>query len=196
MYRDGSRDNQTLSSGNTSSIDEIIEVNRGHVIKAPVVADGRTYKFVSGCGNAYINVTWDEQGNINQTFTNKGSSGTCKSNQEAVSRLISLSLRGGIPIDNIIDQLESVDICSSYTSARAKGKPVSKGASCPHAIANILKQAIKDVKNKFDNVEEKKENKIEILVSIDDSRLCPECKESLISDGSCVCCKSCGYSKC
>ena len=198
VYRDGSRDNQTLSSGNAPS-DEIIEIiDRGHVIKAPSVADSRTYKFVSGCGNAYVTVTWDEKGNINQTFTNKGSSGTCKSNQEAVSRLISLSLRGGIPIDNIIDQLESVDICSSYTNARVKGKPVSKGASCPHAIANILKQAVKDVKSKFEIVDTKTEIRKELasIEIINDSNSCPECKEPLINEGSCICCKSCGYSKC
>ena len=199
VYRDGCRENQILSTGNNNTTEEIIEIiDRGHVIKAPSVADSRTYKFVSGCGNAYVTVTWDEKGNINQTFTNKGSSGTCKSNQEAVSRLISLSLRGGIPIEKIIDQLESVDICSSYTNARVKGKPVSKGASCPHAIANILKQAIKDVKSKFDNIDIKQERKTELEGTeiINDANSCPECKEPLINEGSCICCKSCGYSKC
>jgi len=200
VYRDGCRENQILSTGNSKTTDDVIEnINRGHIMKAPSEADGRTYKFVSGCGNAYINVTWDEQGNINQTFTNKGSSGTCKSNQEAVSRLISLSLRGGIPIEKIIDQLESVDVCPAYTNARIKGKPVSKGASCPHAIANILKQAIKDVDKKFKNEE------INIMVEVKDnqeienittSKSCPECKEPLIHEGSCIQCKSCGYSKC
>jgi ribonucleoside-diphosphate reductase alpha chain len=198
VYRDGCRENQVLSTGNTVK-EEIVEevLPRGHVIKAPTEADGRTYKFVSGCGNAYLGVNWDEKGNINQTFTNKGSSGTCKSNQEAVSRLVSLSLRGGIPIEKIIDQLESVDVCSAYTNARTKGKPVSKGASCPHAIANILKRAIKDVNKKFENVDVK--TVVKELISIDvvsDSKYCPECKEPLINEGSCICCKSCGYSKC
>jgi len=199
VYRDGCRENQILSTGNSDTTEDVIEIiDRGHVIKAPSVADSRTYKFVSGCGNAYVTVTWDEKGNINQTFTNKGSSGTCKSNQEAVSRLISLSLRGGIPIENIIDQLESVDICSSYTNARTKGKPVSKGASCPHAIANILKQAVKDVKSKFENTNTKAEIKTDLasIEIINDSKSCPECKEPLINEGSCICCKSCGYSKC
>ena len=199
VYRDGCRENQILSTGNSNTTEEIIEIiDRGHVIKAPSVADSRTYKFVSGCGNAYVTVTWDEKGNINQTFTNKGSSGTCKSNQEAVSRLISLSLRGGIPIENIIDQLESVDVCSSYTNARVKGKPVSKGASCPHAIANILKQAVKDVKSKFEIINTNTEIKTELksIEIINDTNSCPECKEPLINEGSCICCKSCGYSKC
>lgn len=198
VYRDGCRANQVLSveRAEKEEIESILD--RGYVIKAPSEADGKTYKFVSGCGNAYINVTWDEQGNINQTFTNKGSSGTCKSNQEAVSRLVSLSLRGGIPIEKIIDQLESVDICPSYTTARAKGKPVSKGASCPHAIANILKQALKDVDSKFKNIIVKANNKIEGKVEsiVTNSNNCPDCKEPLVNEGGCVGCKSCGYSKC
>jgi len=172
-------------------------LDRGFVTKAPSEAEGKTYKFVSGCGNAYVGVTWDETGKINQTFTNKGSSGTCRSNQEAVSRLVSLALRGGIPIEKIIDQLESVDICPSYISARAKGKPVSKGVSCPHAIANILKQAIKDVGVKFENVDKILQTKTVVVEEVaDNSRLCPECKESLINEGGCIQCKSCGYSKC
>ena len=181
----------------TNKPDEDV-LERGYVIKAPSEADGRTYKFVSGCGNAYLGVTWDKKGNINQTFTNKGSSGTCRSNQEAVSRLVSLSLRGGIPIEKIIDQLESVDICPSYISARVKGKPVSKGVSCPHAIANILKQAIIDVKVKFENVDTKvvEEVKVEVAKVVDNRRLCPECKEPLINEGNCNSCRSCGYSKC
>jgi ribonucleoside-diphosphate reductase alpha chain len=138
------------------------------------------------------------QGNINQTFTNKGSSGTCKSNQEAVSRLISLSLRGGIPVEKIIDQLESVDPCNSYTNARIKGKPVSKGVSCPHAIANILKQAVKDVRNKFKGINTKVMYNIELepIEDVEDSYGCPECKDPLISEGGCIQCKSCGWSKC
>jgi len=206
VYRDGCRENQVLTTSNTIK-EEIIDVtlDRGFVIKAPSEANGKTYKFVSGCGNAYINVTWDEQGNINQTFTNKGSSGTCKSNQEAVSRLVSLSLRGGIPIEKIIDQLESVDICSSYTTARAKGKPVSKGASCPHAIANILKQAVKDVDNEFKNIKNipskvsnEIEERVELIVNQVKYNLnnCPDCGDPLINEGSCIDCKSCGYSKC
>lgn len=202
IFREGCKRGSILSSNtkkdkkddNTQSV-----IERGQIIKAPSEADSKTYKFVSGCGNAYVTVTWDENGIINQTFTNKGSSGTCRSNQEAVSRLISLSLRGGISIDKIIDQLKSVDVCPSYSSARAKGKKVSKGASCPHAIAYILERAKREIAEKFkDNIKlstiivEKED--IENGISI--GRLCPECQEPLYNEGHCVNCKACGYSKC
>jgi len=201
IFREGCKRDGVLSGIYSENKSEEPILERGEVIKAPNIANGITYKFVSGCGNVYLNVTHDDEGNINQTFTNKGSSGTCKSNQEAVSRLISLALRGGISIDKVIDQLKSVDVCSSYTNAKAKGKPVSKGASCPHAMAYILEKAKKEINNKYDKVNKsenkiiKYENKVKKINS-NNYNLCPECKEPLINEGHCLQCKSCGYSKC
>ena len=201
IFREGCKRDGVLSDIYSENKSEEPILKRREVIKAPNIANGITYKFVSGCGNVYLNVTHDDEGNINQTFTNKGSSGTCKSNQEAVSRLISLALRGGISIDKVIDQLKSVDVCSSYTNAKAKGKPVSKGASCPHAMAYILEKAKKEINNKYkkENKSEQKiikhENKVKEINS-NNYNLCPECKEPLINEGHCLQCKSCGYSKC
>jgi ribonucleoside-diphosphate reductase alpha chain len=200
IYREGCKRGSILSSNKEDKQTEEKIIERGQVIKAPVESDSRTYQFKSGCGNAYVTVTWDENGIINQTFTNKGGSGTCRSNQEAVSRLVSLSLRGGISIDKIIDQLKSVDVCPSYASARAKGKPVSKGASCPHAIAYILERAKKDIAKKFNNVDVKVNVKQEVIPEpktvVNNFNLCPECKEPLVNEGHCLQCKACGYSKC
>jgi len=198
VYRDGCRENQVLSTGSTKKEEAIKKVeDRGFIMKAPSEADGKTYKFKSGCGNVYLNITYDENGNINQTFTNKGSSGTCRSNQEAVSRMISLSLRGGISIDDVIDQLKSVDTCPSYTSARAKGLPVSKGASCPHAMAYILERAKEELKGKAlkINIQDVIENgKAEVVK--DDRNHCPECGEPIVLIEGCVSCIACGWSHC
>ena len=194
-YRNNSRKNQTIQIGKSKeSNDDTLK--RGQIIKAPTEADGKTYKFVSGCGNVYLNVTYDKNGNINQTFTNKGSSGTCRSNQEAVSRLVSLSLRGGISIDEVIDQLKSVDTCPAYVSARKGGKKVSKGSSCPNAIAYILERAKGELKNK--NV---KVNVQDIQLKQEESHKeninhCPECGEEIILIEGCVSCKACGWSRC
>lgn len=178
------------------------ELKRGEVIKAPEECIGKTYKIVTGCGNAYLTVSWDKDGNIIQTFTNKGSSGTCRSNQEAVSRLISHSLRGGISIESIIDQLKSVDVCPSYAAAKARGKNVSPGSSCPYAIARTLEKAMKDGKRLINHMEEavatmEPEIKIEPDIKYKVHTIeCPECGEPLAVEGGCVTCRNCSYSVC
>ena len=178
----------------TDKQEEVTELKRGQVVKAPVECIGKTYKMVTGCGNAYLTVSWDSDGKIIQTFTNKGSSGTCRSNQEAVSRLISQSLRGGILVEDIIDQLKSVDICPSYATAKAKGKKLSQGSSCPYAMAMILEKASKEGKQ-FLNIAD-----IETIEIIDEISIntmaCPDCGEPMVIEGGCSTCRNCSYSIC
>lgn len=180
----------------TREKEEILE--RGQIVKAPFESIGKTYKLVTGCGNAYLTVSFDENGHIIQTFTNKGSSGTCRSNQEAVSRLISHSLRGGISIESIIDQLKSVDVCPSYASAKARGKKVSQGSSCPYAIAVVLERAMKDGKNLLNSIKgivEESEIQVEEKSNVNTVK-CPECGEPLAVEGGCATCRNCSYSVC
>ena len=177
------------------------ELKRGEVIKAPAECIGKTYKMVTGCGNAYLTVSWDKDGNVIQTFTNKGSSGTCRSNQEAVSRLVSHSLRGGISIESIVDQLKSVDICPSYASAKAKGKKVSQGSSCSYAMGVILEKAMKEGKELLKFTDEVEEIIVEPEIESKEKYSintieCPECGESLAVEGGCVTCRNCSYSVC
>jgi ribonucleoside-diphosphate reductase alpha chain len=140
VYRDGSRANQTLAVTRGTKAPNVSSVLQwGDVIPAPDEAPGMTCKLRSGCGNLYLTANWNEQGNIVQTFVDKGSAGTCRSNQEAVSRMTSLALRAGVPIEKVIDQLNSVSKCNSYTNDRIRGSKVSEGTSCPSAIACKLK---------------------------------------------------------
>ncbi len=177
-----------------------MELKRGEVVKAPLECFGKTYKMVTGCGNAYLTVSFDNKGKIIQTFTNKGSSGTCRSNQEAVSRLISLALRGGISIKKIIDQLKKVDVCPSYAIAKAKGTKVNQGSSCPYAMAVILEKAIDEIKP-FNN--DNQDQKDLLKIKSKDEKIknpgmekCPECGELLPVSGGCITCRNCSYSSC
>lgn len=195
------RDNCFRTGILTTGEEEQEELKRGEVVKAPVECFGKTYKLVTGCGNAYLTVSFDEEGNVIQTFTNKGSSGTCRSNQEAVSRLISHSLRGGISLESIIDQLKSVDICPAYASAKASGKKVSRGSSCPYAVAVTLEKAIEDGK-KLMAIEEHQPKKviteIKEMQEVEplDMITCPDCGEEMAVTGGCVACRNCSYSVC
>ena len=69
----------------------------------------------SGCGKFYLHVDFDEiTGEPMETFIDVGSGGGCERNLQFISRLMSLALRAGIPIEAIIDQAKSIKPCSSY----------------------------------------------------------------------------------
>ena len=180
VYRDGSREDQILSVRKKED-----KLERGEIKSAPEEsANSKTIKLYSGCGSLWVTLTKDKDGNIDQTFVNRGSQGTCVANQIAVSRLISLALRGGIQVKDIVDQLLSIPTCPSYYGKRQKGEKVSKGSSCPSAIGIVLDRYFKE-----------KEGNNEIKKDIG-SNLCPDCGEELIMTSSCVSCVFCGFSKC
>ncbi|HPJ38794.1 MAG TPA: vitamin B12-dependent ribonucleotide reductase, partial [Spirochaetota bacterium] len=111
VYRDGSRDSQVLevkrskdapadAPGDTRAV--IAPRPRGEVTW------GMTRKMTTGCGSLYVTVNEDEEG-LFEVFAQMGKGGGCASSQtEAVSRLISLSLRCGIKPEKIIKQLKGV----------------------------------------------------------------------------------------
>ena len=127
----------------------------------------------------------------------------------AVSRLLSLLARKGAPLEEIVDQLNSVVVCPSYVSARAAGKEVSPGTSCASSIAKaLLEMHDKFQRMYMDNDDDETEVEQPKKVQIDKERItkevkgpefavCPECgKKSLMFSGGCNSCTECGYTKC
>lgn len=191
VYRDGSKNNQILSVSDNNN-NKKIELERGEISVAPEISThSKTVRIKTGCGNAYITMTKDENKNIDQTFINRGSKGTCVANQIAVSRLISLSLRGGISIDDVVDQLLSVPPCPTYYARKCNGEEVSKGSSCPSAIGYQLEEYAEEKLNNKKNNKKNNNNKTENPHS-----KCPDCQELLIYESGCISCVSCGFSKC
>ena len=167
---------------------EYEELPRGYIEEVPEGLVYRKYKLKTGCGNLYFFVGIDEtEGKIYDCFTNTDGVGGCTINTQANSRLLSASLRGGVPVIYLIEQLSKSGVCSSFQYKRGKGDKLSKGKSCPSAIANVLKDIMKEFElNELpEDIKKTKSNK-----------LCPECKETLVFEGGCNICKSCGYSKC
>ena len=169
----------------------------------------RTIK--SGCGTLHVNAYFDEDtGELREVFLSKGSKGGCLAFTNAVSRLISLLARKGAPIEEIVDQLNSVVVCPSYASARAAGKEVSPGSSCASSIA----KALLDMHSKFSSTfmyeddDGEEENSIKETVQLNkeqitkeikgpEYQICPECKEkTLYNSGGCVQCSNCSWTKC
>lgn len=165
---------------------------------------------VNGCGKFYIHVDFDEySGEPLETFIDIGSGGGCERNLEFISRLMSLALRAGVPLSEIIEQANSIKPCNAYIGRTLKKGDTSKGTSCPSAIGNALKELQEKI-NKRCFVEEEIEETVSCTgkctncsecaslsekISNTHAR-CPECGEPLIFEGGCNVCKNCGWSKC
>lgn len=78
------------------------------VQKRPNLITGSTCKVKTGCGNLYVTLNFKDKAPF-EVFVQLGKSGGCTSvDTEAVARLISLSLRSGVPVSEVIDQLRGL----------------------------------------------------------------------------------------
>jgi ribonucleoside-diphosphate reductase alpha chain len=102
-----------------------------------------------------------------------------------LSRMISLSARAGVPLDKIIDQLNSCGVCPSYAVRKATKNDTSPGACCPIAVGKALKEMYAELIGT-----------ITTTSGGHSGAACPKCGEPMIQEGGCVICKNCGYSKC
>ena len=198
VYRDGSRKEQVLNIEKKRQEEVKREFQRFIVPKPrPEVIIGTTTKITTGCGNLYFTINQDEEGNFFEVFTQMGKAGGCAASQlEAIGRLISLALRGGIDLKIIIEQLKGIR-CPSPSWTQGK-----KIFSCADAIARVLEKRMADqqeltgVSQKSKNLDKEFEK---ILASLRETSIvgvCPECGASLIHQEGCSICSSCGYSKC
>ncbi|MDR3013267.1 MAG: vitamin B12-dependent ribonucleotide reductase [Chitinispirillales bacterium] len=187
VYRDGSRQNQVLTSGtgDAGGAADFPAVGTIHPRPRPAVTQGRTYKTKTGCGTLYVNINSDNLG-FCEVFTQMGKSGGCAaSNAEAVSRLVSLAMRSGIDPGVIVAQLRGIR-CPIPTWH--DGEMV---LSCSDAIGRILEKAITEVHGKG--------NTPQIAYTGLDMGYCPQCPDCggiMEHESGCAVCKSCGFSKC
>jgi len=185
VYRDGSRKNQVLSTSQNKD-NKINNLPRGYILPALTETKGHRIKLSTGCGNLWLMVFTDENNDIVETFVNTGSKGGCTISTQAMSRLMSLSLRGGISFEDVVDQLESAGSCPSYQFARGNGSKISSGKSCPSAIAKALEKLQKKLK-KGEQIN---------TIEIEEELKCPECNTKLRFIEGCNQCPNCGFSKC
>lgn len=181
IYRDQSRDGQVLTTGKKEP-EKDKSPDRLSQRKRPKVTRGITERVSTGCGSIYVTVNFDEHG-IAEVFTTLGKSGGCAAAQlEAISRLISSSLRSGIELDSIVRHLHGIR-CPSI--AWEQGHAV---LSCADAIASVLQKYTEDTRGKapVSSVKASKSNMGQ----------CPECGGNLIHQEGCDICPSCGFTKC
>lgn len=185
VYRDGSREEQVLSTRKKDEKDKQTTTNKIIPKKRPSVIKGSTRLMKTGCGNLYVTINEDESGRPFEVFTNIGKAGGCASSQaEAIGRLISLALRSNIEPDEIIKQLKGI---SCHQPSWYEGEKV---LSCSDAIAKALE--------KYPSNSTKADSGNGKSVYHDVMRIgaCPECGGAVEHEGGCAVCHNCGFTKC
>ena len=178
IYRDGSKENQVLSvstCGKTENPLERVAQDR------PDTLVGFTTRMVTGMGKLYVTVT-EFEGKPFEVFATIGKSGrSTTAKTEAIGRLVSLALRSGIHVKEIVNQLQGI---GGEHPVFQKGTLV---LSIPDAIARILEE--KYLKKEGNRHPQK--GTYDLL-----GTRCPECGETVSFEEGCMLCHFCGFNKC
>lgn len=147
----------------------------------PEITRGLTRKYkIGGCGKLYVTVNSDDIG-ICEVFTSTGEEG-CAALSEAVSRLISITIRSGIEIESILKQVSGIRCITCIADDE------THVLSCPDAIGKAIEFYLKGY-NKFD---------LNAKSGPKSVMICPEegCGGIMEPEGGCYVCRNCGFSKC
>lgn len=208
VYRDKSRDKQVLnlaSDKDTDSTKTAVLPSKGPRPR-PEVTRGVTRRIRTGCGNLYVTINEDETGAV-EIFSQMGKAGGCAASQsEAISRLVSLSLRSHIPVEAIVKELQGI------SCHRVVWQGGSRILSCADAIGKTIQwhndgmvdgipstdhQHI-EFADKDEIVAAEMENEVRSLTDVENlAGACPICGGPLKYESGCVSCAlNCGYSEC
>ena len=187
VYRDGSREEQVLTTGKSKEKPQAADATHSQKIiprKRPEMIKGSTRLMKTGCGHLYITINEDDKGQLFELFTSMGKAGGCASSQaEAIGRLISLALRSNIEPEVITNQLKGV---RCHQPAWHSGGQI---LSCADAIAMAIEKH-KTGGNKGNGNGHKDISAIMLIGA------CPECGGAVEHESGCAVCHNCGFTKC
>ena len=194
LYRDRSRDIQVLTSGKEETKTEP-ERDTKAPRSRPQTTWGSTTKVRTGCGSLFVTINEDERG-LCEIFARMGRSGGCPACQtEATSRIISISLRAGVEIQAILDQLRGIR-CPS-----PKWGDGGVILSCPDAIGIAIQRYLEaggGVRegNPADLDSTEVHNAPGGNGRGDVVGMCPECGCPMEYVEGCAVCRMCGFTRC
>jgi len=217
VYRDGSKSEQVLStgtSGETSEADNPADADDPDAVKIiglghraprrrPRQIHGITERVRTGHGNMYVTVNMDSNGMPFEVFGAMGKAGGCDAALlEAVSRLVSLALRGGIDPSEVTRQLRGITCCPAWDDGVLVGSGPDAVALVLDKIANggdALNSAPAGVQLSLAGGPT--ENGINghtpaPMYPTGFSQRCPECNGGVVNQEGCLSCYSCGWNKC
>jgi ribonucleoside-diphosphate reductase alpha chain len=180
IYRDGSRDEQVLSTGKKEE-KAAPQAEEKKVVKRerPKALQGWTYQMQTGCGPIYITINEDRSG-LFELFTTMGKAGGCAASQcEAIGRMVSLAWRSGIQARQVMKQLLGIS-CHAPS-----GFGDNRVLSCSDGVAKAI-QAHMMAKGYDVNLD----------LHAPERGACPECGGIVEHEGGCAVCRVCGYSEC
>ena len=215
VYRDGSKDGQVLSTGDTNkSAESEVAVVPSQVTprSRPQTINGVTERVRTGHGNMYVTINFDEKGHPFEVFGNLGKAGGCDSAQlEAISRLISLALRSGIDPSTVLEQLRGITCCPAWdegTLVRSAPDAVAlalqrqtHGSTGRAALGHGVQMAFapevvhNGQSNGHNHVQENEGARENGTIQLT-GRRCPDCNTPVIYQEGCLMCISCGWNKC
>ena len=210
VYRSGSREKEVLTAGQDKgnqngaqsdnlSIDvSLVERQR------PSVITGITERIRTSQGNLFVTVNYDEHEKPFEVFATLGKAGSSESaHLEAISRLVTMSLRAGVEPNEIIGHLRGITddpIWDSGTLVRSAPDAVAlvlsrhltlsgEGKTNYSLESEIQPQLFADSTTQTQTIEEP--------ITTSNNQNCPECNiGTLIHQEGCMRCTSCGYNKC
>jgi len=171
IYRDGSREKQVLNAG--AADQEKLKPS-----KRPKTLKGSTTCLPTSLGNLFVTLNTVD-GKPFELFAQIGKAGSdVVAFTEAIARLISLALRCGVAVEEIVAQLEGIG------GARSVGFGPNRIMSVPDAIGRAIRELASISWNGNGNHNHCRE-------------LCPDCGTgALIRVEGCAKCEACGYSEC
>jgi ribonucleoside-diphosphate reductase alpha chain len=231
VYRDGCRENQPMalskadsapaSENNVKKHRDPMDFQVRKPMKTPPMLPAIRMRQTTPFGHMHIAVTVEPvTGREMEIFAQLGKAGdVVSSDLEAISRMVSLYLRIGGSLEDIIEQLEGIGSHMVIPSkdgkvislADALGKSLHRYhlAKLTYGLSDILTgrinfdelPALKDFEQEMAPLEESKTPpKPLIEAAVSSANLykakCPECGGVLSFGEGCVKCPECGYSKC
>ena len=179
VYRDGCKSSQVLCTGDGQEKKDGEGKKKSVVKGRPDVVYGFTQKVETGLGVLYLTVN-EVDGKPFEVFATIGKSGrSITAKAEAIGRLVSLALRSGVEVIDIVQQLKGIG------GEHPKFQKKYLVQSIPAAVAYVFENRyLKGQKVTVDNG-----NTL-------DKPTCPECGEELVFEEGCHICKACGFTKC
>ncbi len=174
----------------------------------PELLRGATRRLITPLGDLYVTITEDDRGQPFEVFMSLGKAGgALMADVEAIGRLISLSLRSGIPMREIHRQLRGI------SSDRVIGLGPNKVMSVPDAVGIAIERYLSDKQGVQQELlgttaEHAAAPQPTVLVTHQAQQMmlggmsetlagaCPDCGSQLEMAEGCVKCHVCGFSEC
>ena len=203
VYREGSREG-ILVTDTEEQNNEVNDLDLETAVEKsprsrPTQTSGVTRRIRTGEGTLYITINEDENG-LCEVFTTIGKAGgNAAAQSEAISRLISLSLRSGLDPHAIVRQLKGI---SGPNPTWEDGRLI---LSTPDAIGKALDDYLiergntETLKNSDESSDKPRITLAQEEKKKDDTNMmiCTEChNHSVVNEGGCLTCRECGWSKC